>query len=97
MTVLILLFVLTHLTTDCSNTFVEINAFPLLSTASLAKWLRRPPRKRKVRGSNSACVGIFSESSHTSDLKIGIPVATLSGDWRYRVSVGTGLPGVSIL
>ena len=39
----------------------------------------------------------FSESSHTSDLKIGTPVATLPGAWHYRVSAGTGPPGVSIL
>ena len=32
-----------------------------------------------------------------SDLKIGTPVATLPGAWRYRVSAGTGRPGVSIL
>ena len=39
----------------------------------------------------------FSGSSHTSDLKIGTPVATLPGAWRYRVGAGTGPPGVSIL
>ena len=39
----------------------------------------------------------FSGSNHTSDLKIGTPVATLPGSWRYRVSAGTGRPGVSIL
>ena len=39
----------------------------------------------------------FSGSSHTSDLNIGNPVATLPGAWRYRVSAGTGRPGVSIL
>ena len=39
----------------------------------------------------------FSASSHTSDFKIGSPVATLPGAWRYRVSAGTGRPGVSIL
>ena len=39
----------------------------------------------------------FSGSSHTSDLKFGTPVATLPGAWRYRVSGGTGRPGVSIL
>ena len=61
--------------------------------------LSEPPRarERKIPGSNSACVGIFSGSSHTSDLKIGAPVATLPGAWRYRVSAGTGQPGVSIL
>ena len=39
----------------------------------------------------------FSRSSHTSDLKIGTAVATLPGAWHYRVSAGTGQPGVSIL
>ena len=39
----------------------------------------------------------FSGSSHISDFKIGTPVATLSGAWSYRVSAGTGRPGVSIL
>ena len=40
----------------------------------------------------------FSGSSHTSDFKIGTLVATLpAGAWRYKVSAGTGRPGVSIL
>ena len=39
----------------------------------------------------------FSRSSHTSDFKIGTPVATLPGAWYYRVSAGTGQPSVSIL
>ena len=68
-----------------------------VGTASLAWWLRRPPAERKIPGANPACAGIFSGSSHTSDLKIGTPVATLPGALRYRVSAGTGLPGVSIL
>ena len=38
----------------------------------------------------------FSGSSHASDL-VGTPVATLPGAWRYKVSAGTGWPGVSIL
>ena len=59
--------------------------------------IRRPPRERQIPGSNPACAGIFLGSSHTSDLKIGTPVATLPGAWRYRVSAGTGQPGVSIL
>ena len=59
--------------------------------------VRRLPWERKVSGSNPACAGIFSGSSHTSDLNIGTPVATLPGSWRYRVSAGTGRPGVSIL
>ena len=58
---------------------------------------RRPPRERKIPGSNPVCAGIFSGSSHISDSKIGIPVATLPGAWRYRASSGTGRPGVSIL
>ena len=59
--------------------------------------VRRPPRERKIPGSNPACAGIFFGSSYSSDLKIGTPVATLPGAWRYRVSAGTGQPGVSIL
>ena len=55
------------------------------------------PRERKIPGSNPADGGIFSGSSHTSDLKIGTPVATLPGAWYYRVSAGTGRPSVSIL
>ena len=39
----------------------------------------------------------FSGSSHTSDLKIGTPVAPLPGAWRYRVSAGTGCLGIGIL
>ena len=53
--------------------------------------------RRKIRGSNPACDEIFSGSSHTSDLKIGTPMATLLGAWHYRVSAGTGQPSVSIL
>ena len=48
--------------------------------ASLALWLRRPPGERKIPGLNLACD--FSGSSHTSDLKIGTPVATLPVAWR---------------
>ena len=39
----------------------------------------------------------FPELSHTSDLKIGTPVANLPGSWGYRVSAGAGWPSVSIL
>ena len=39
----------------------------------------------------------FSGSGHTSDFKIGTPVAGLPGAWRYRASAETGSPGVSIL
>ena len=75
-----------------------ITILPLLSDDRLAGLVvRRPPRERKVPGSNPACAGIFSGSSHTSDLNIGTPVATLPGAWHYRVSAGTGRPGVSIL
>ena len=49
------------------------------------------------RAEDPLAPGIFSGSSHTSDLNIGTPVATLPGAWRYRVSAGTGWPGVSIL
>ena len=70
---------------------------PLAAFESLSSVVRRPPRERKILASNPACAGIFSGSSHTSGLKIGTPVATLPGAWRYMVSAGTGRPGVSIL
>ena len=38
-----------------------------------------------------------SGSSHTSDFRNGTPVATQPGDCHYRISAGTGRPGVSIL
>ena len=40
----------------------------------------------------SLSCGDFSGSSHTTDLQTGTP-----GTWHYRVSAGTGWPGVSIL
>ena len=52
---------------------------------------------RAEAGSNPACAVIFPGSSHTSDSIIGTVVAALPGAWRYRVSAGTGRPGVSIL
>ena len=48
-------------------------------------------------GFNSRLRRDFSWSSHTSDLQLGTPVATLPGAWRYRVSAGTGWPDVSVL
>ena len=58
----------------------------------------------KVSGSRAENPGFesrlrrdFSGSSHTSDLKIGTPVATMPGAWHYRVSAGTGRPGASVL
>ena len=64
----------------------------MCTTTSLAKWLRRPPQEQKILGSNPTCSGIFLGSSHTSDLKIDAPVATLPGTWRCRVIAGTGWP-----
>ena len=39
-------------------------------------------------GFKSRLLRDFSGSSHTSDLKIGAPVATLPGVWHYRVDAG---------
>ena len=39
----------------------------------------------------------LSRSSHIGDVEVGTPVVTLTGAWRYRVSAGTGRPGVRIL
>ena len=37
----------------------------------------------------------MQHGNYVSDLQIGDPVATLPGTWRYRVSTGTGWPGVT--
>ena len=43
------------------------------------------------------CRGSFFRLTHTSDLTVDNPVATLPGIWHHRVSAGTGWPNVSIL
>ena len=64
-------------------------------TSSLALWLRLPPHLKVADLWFDSCVHWdFSRLSHTSDLTIGTPVATLPGAWRYRVSAGTGRPSV---
>ena len=64
----------------------------------MAKCSRRPPSLRaEDPGFESDLRREFSGSSHTSDLRIGTPLAALPGAWRYRVSSRTGWPGVSIL
>ena len=65
------------------------------SPLSSNRLVRLESRRSQVR--IPLAPGFFSGSSHTSDLKIGTPVATLPGAWQYRVSTGTGRPGVSIL
>ena len=69
----------------------------ICTTLSLSSPRWPSAREWNIPGSNPACDGIFSGSGHTSDLKIGTPVATLPGAWCCRVSAGTGWPGVSIL
>ena len=78
------------------------------NTTEQADSLERPDRLAglvvKVSASGAEDPGFesrlrwdFSVPSHTSDLQIGTPMAALPGAWRYRVSAGTGRPGVSIL
>ena len=72
------------------STFIRKDRLVGLVVKASASRAEGPGVKSRLRG-------IFSGSSHTSDLKIGTPMATLPGAWRYRVSAGTGRPGVSIL
>ena len=82
---------------ECYGPLILSFFLPVFTTASLAQWLWRPPRKRKIWGVRIPLAPGFFRSNHTSDFKTGTPVATLPGAWRYRVRAGTGLPGVSIL
>ena len=50
----------------------EDGKFLYRQTTSMATWLRRPPRERKILGSNPACAEIFPGSTHTSDLKLAL-------------------------
>ena len=59
--------------------------------------VKSPASRAADRSSIATFAGIFSGSSHTSDFKIGSPVATLPCAWRYRFNAGNGWPGVSIL
>ena len=52
--------------------------------------VKTPASKAEDPGFESRLRRDFSRSSHTSDLKIGTPVANLPGAWCYRVSAGTG-------
>ena len=70
--------------------FVLVNRFVGLVVKASASGAEDPGFKSHLRRD-------FSGSSHTSDLKIGTPVATLPGAWHYRVSAGTSRPDVSIL
>ena len=72
-------------------------AFLIKGQSMPCQQMMHPPREWKFPGLNPARAGMFPGSSHTSDLKIGTPVAILPGAWCYRVSAGTGWPGVSIL
>ena len=59
---------------------------PVGLVVKASAWRANPPLRHRD----------FSRSSHTSDLQISTPEATLSGTWRYRVGAGTGWLGVSI-
>ena len=51
-----------HLPAECVDLCCSVSVHGLVGLV-----VRRPPRERKVPGSNPACAGIFSGSSHTSD------------------------------
>ena len=44
-----------------------------------------------------SCCGPLTGLGRTRDFNICTPVASLPGAWCYRVSTGTGWPGVSVL
>ena len=74
------------------------------SSKSVLWWTRCPGLVVKASTSGAEDPGFesslrrdFSGSSQTSDFKIGTPLATLPGAWIYRISAGTGQPGVSTL
>ena len=76
------------------------SGYPTLALTLLPRWpsgqgVRLGSGRSRVRIQLAA--GLFSGSSHTSDLKTGTPVATLLGAWCCRVIAGTGWPGFIML
>ena len=51
---------------------------------------RHPPQKQEIRG----LIPRFTQSGHSSDLKIGTVVDTMPGILHYQVTAKTGWPGV---
>ena len=68
---------LSLLTVCCSVLFTLTLVTAPLSAASLAKWSRRPPLERMIRGSSPACaVGFFRVESYQSlclDILVTLP------------------------
>ena len=56
-------------------------------TASLAKWYDTRRESGRTGFDPDFHRGAFAGSSHTTDLKTGIPEAILPGVWRFTVSI----------
>ena len=76
---------------------LEVDTLPLGQRGSVPVVKASTSRTADLGFDSSLRRGDFSGSSHTSDFKTGAPIAALPGTWRYRVSAGTGLPGVNII
>ena len=59
--------------------------------------LRCPPWEQRIQGLIPVFCGDFYRTCHSSDWKIGTPVAALPGGWHNRVSDGTGWTSVSVV
>ena len=84
----------------CASECTHIQTWPQLVLSSdrfVGLVVQASASRAEDPGFESRVRRIFSESSHTSDFKIGAPVATLPGAWCYRVSTRTGWPGVRSL
>ena len=76
---------------------MHVTAIPIMRDSLAGLVVKASASRAEGPGFESRLRRDFSGSSYTSDSRTGTPVATLSGAWRYRVSAGTGQPGVSIL
>ena len=73
---------------DCGSTAYPPSALKCLQGSAA----RHPLQEAKIRGSNPACDKIFSGLSHTNDLKIGTPLATLPGSSVFTADALTTRP-----
>ena len=82
---------------ECSRRGIAFQGEGKIESLCLVCTLATSVSRAAGPGFDSCLHGDFSRSGHTSDFKIGTPVATLPGAWHYRVSAVSGWPGVSIL
>ena len=86
------IFVLRHFISHSGDRCITGNNTSSLLNRLVGLVVKASTSRAEDAGFESRLRRDFSGPSHTSDFKIGTPVATLPGAWRCRVIAGTGRP-----